>query len=185
MKRILLLLSRLQRYVNRPWYPVLVAVLAGLDLFVIVVPTDGLLISAVLMQPKRWISIFLMVAVGSAAGSAPLAALFQWNPQFVTEHFFPGLFHSGSWESVSTFVRLHGVLALGLVSLGPLPMPPGVIVAALAPMPLGQIFLSVLIGRLFKYGLFSWLASHAPEFLYRSKLLRKEVAVVIPEVDKK
>ncbi|MEO7162476.1 MAG: hypothetical protein ABI041_06120, partial [Bdellovibrionia bacterium] len=64
----------LQKFANRKWFISLVSILAALDAFVIFIPNEALLISAVIVRPKHWLRIALWVSVGSAIG----AAVFAW-----------------------------------------------------------------------------------------------------------
>jgi len=178
LKQIEVLVGKAQRYVDRPWYPLLVAALAFLDLFIMVIPTDALMISAVLMRPRHWIRIFLMVSFGSALGAWTLAFLLQWDPAYLMENVFPTLARSQGWARTTQIVQEHGTWGMAFISVSPFPMPPAVFVLALAPVTLTKIFLSVLIGRLVKYGLFAWVASHAPRYLERFKTVQKEVAQI-------
>ncbi len=150
----------------------MVGLLAAIDLFILVIPTDVILTSSVMLQPRRWVTGFLSVSTGSALGALALALLLQSGANdFLTEH-FPAIFRSQGWEGLDRFLDLHGFWALALISVSPLPQQPGVVVAALSGMFLWEIFLSVWIGRVVKYALFAWLASHAPETLKRFSLGR-------------
>ncbi len=167
--------SVIQRYIDRPWYPYLVSLLVFLDMFVLFIPSDGLLVSAVLMRPKRWVRTFIIVSTGSALGALLLAYLLQWNPDYIMNDLFPYLFQNEGWKGTDRFVDDYGALALGVIAASPFPQLPAVMVASLAGMPLFSIFLACWIGRLSKYALFAWLASHAPKYLLRFRGLTKEV----------
>ena len=75
---------------DRPWYVALVGGLAALDLFIMIIPTDGLLVTSVLVRPKRWVSWFLWVSIGSAVGAAALAAIIHWDPLWLKESLLYG-----------------------------------------------------------------------------------------------
>lgn len=165
----------LRRFVGKPWYLPLISILAALDLYVMVVPTDPLLISYVLVKPKKWIPAFLWVGIGSAIGSFSVGALIYYGAGDFLQSWFPDLFHSGGWEATRQFIQNHGGVALGLISASVLPQQPAVVLAALGGMPLAEIFFAILIGRLAKYGLFAWVASHAPRLLQRFGIGRKAV----------
>src|SRR4051812_12543814 len=107
----------LQKFVNRPWYYPVVGVLAGLDLFILVVPTDALLISSVMLKPRKWVSAFFWIALGAAIGALTLGALIQWDATRVTEVWFPSIFHSSTWDRMDQFFDRHGDVALLLIAL--------------------------------------------------------------------
>lgn len=171
--RIVRWFSRVQNFIDRPWYVPFISFLAGIDLFIVIVPTEPLVISAVLLRPKKWIRIFFFVALGSAIGALALALFINLGPNEVILKWLSGAIESNTWNKTVALVNSHGVLALLLISLGPLPQQPGVVVAALAGLSVEQIFLAVLAGRCLKYGVFAWLASHSPRLLYKLKSVRK------------
>lgn len=172
MRRLTVWTRYLRRFVGRPWYNPVVAALAAIDLFILIVPTDILLTSSVLLQPRRWISSFLWVSTGSAVGAAVLTALLQYGAaEFLMSH-FPAIFHSEGWEGTRGFVQNHGGWALALISVSPLPQQPGVVISALSGMSIGEIFCAVWLGRALKYFTFAWLASHTPRALERFSIGR-------------
>lgn len=155
----------IQRFVDRPWFVPLIAFFAAANLFILFVPTEMLLITAVLAKRSRWLSGSLMVTTGSALGSVLLAALVQWDSSFLSVHLFPGLFQSKAWLDTAAFFARHGSLALGLMALGPLPQQPAVVMAGLTKLNLVWVFLSVWVGRGIKYGFFAYCAAFAPRLI--------------------
>lgn len=136
-------------------------------MFILIVPTDVLMVSAVLLQPKKWISAFLWVGAGCGIGALALAALIRWGGEPLLEAHFPDFMTSDVMAQTQVFLDSHGLWALGLVALSPLPLQPAVILSTIAGMPLGRLFLSVWIARTLKYFVYAWVAAHTP------KLLRK------------
>ncbi len=163
---------KVQRFVGRPWYLAFVSFLAASDLFILIVPTDLLLITYVLLRPLRWLRTAVWFACGSALGALALAAVLHGGGASLIEQWFPGIFQSSNWSSTTEFVRAHGAPALGLISASILPQQPGVVIAGLSRMPLLDIFASVWIGRFAKNLILAWLASHAPKQLERFALGR-------------
>lgn len=166
---------RVQQFINRPWYVALVSLLAGLDLFILVVPSDGLMISAVLARRERWVSTFLWVTTGSALGALLLTGLIQGIGAEAMESLLPSVFNTEGWSGTEAFLASYGAVALALLALSPLPQQPGVVLAALADMPPLVVFLAVWLGRAVKYGLFAWLAAYAPSQLRRFWVVRREL----------
>ena len=166
---------RLQAFVDRPWYLPLIATLGGLDLFVLVIPTDGLLISYVMLRPKTWIRAFILTSLGCAIGALALAILIQSGAEWFTYEKLSQSVGADTWQWVDGFVENHGTLALGALAILPIPQFPGIVVAALMGMPLSSIFISVLVGRLLKFAVLAYAASHAPRLLMKIPVLRKEI----------
>lgn len=171
---------RVQQFINRPWYVALVSLLAGLDLFILIVPSDGLMISAVLARRERWVSTFLWVSTGSALGALLLTALIQGVGIETLQALFPAVFQSQGWSGLEEFMAAYGALALAVVSFSPLPQQPGVIIAALSGTPPIVVFLAVWIGRVVKYGVLAWLAAYAPGQLRKLWLVRRELEELEP-----
>src|SRR4051812_40346336 len=99
------LLRRMERFTDRSWYPALVAALAALDLFVLVIPTDGLLISAVLSPKRRakWVSAAIWVSLGSTVGAVLLASLVQGVGDPFLRWIAGSALNGEAWERVRRF----------------------------------------------------------------------------------
>lgn len=168
-------LARLRRNADRPWFPAALGSLAGIDLFVAFIPTDGILVSSVLVRPSRWILFFFAVSLGSTAGAILLAAgAHHFGEPFVT--WLAGdSWKTGGWADLQSFLDAYGFWALAIMAFGPLPQQPAVALCGLAHMPLWQVGGAVLLGRGVKYGIFAALAIHAPKLLRRLWGVRTEV----------
>lgn len=164
-KRIRRWVQVLQRYADRWWYAPLIAFLACIDHFVIIIPTDGLLVSAVMLAPKRWIYTTIVITLGSSLGAWLLAAILETHGLPFLLWISPGLDQTSVWQWTNTLMDQWGGWALFLVAISPLMQHPAVALAAMAYMPLKEIFLIVFAGRLLKYGFLAWLSSHAPQYL--------------------
>lgn len=169
-------IKRLQLFADRSWYFPVVGLLAGLDLFLLIIPTDAILVSSVILQPRRWIGAFIWIGVGAAVGALVLAGLLQWDGPEMVQRWFPSAFQSSSWQSVDAFFESYGGTALFLIALSPLVQFPAVAIAALSGMSIVKIFLVCLVGRTLKAAIISYFASHAPALLLRIPLLKKELA---------
>jgi membrane protein YqaA with SNARE-associated domain len=179
LKRVQSFVRMLQRYGYRWWYAPLVSLLAFADAFVVVIPTDGLLVSAVMLAPRRrWIYSCLIVTLGSAAGAWALAALLEVHGLPFLLELQPGLDHSPVWAWTNRLMDDWGGWALFLVSLSPIMQHPAVALAAIAGMPLTEVFMIVFLGRALKYGLLSWIASHTPKMLGRLWGMKEELEAV-------
>ncbi len=183
LDRLLALFRELEKYVDRPWYIPLLGALAALDLFVTVIPTDGLVISAALLKPRRWVAIAVAVSVGSTLGAIGLAgAIDYWGEAWVRET-FPLAFQGQAWQTASTFLENYGGWAMYFFAAGPLPLQPAVIVCALSPMSVMSMALWMLAGRLTKYLLFAWGASHGASWMKKLRPAQKEFESLHPNKD--
>ncbi len=183
MDKVLTWIRRLQQFADRPWYFPVLGLLAGLDLFILLIPTDALLVSSVMLKPKKWIGAGVWVSLGSALGAVLLASLIQWNPILVFEQWFPHAFETAAWRSMDWFFDEYGGRALFFIALSPLVQFPAVAIAALSGMSLTKLFFVYLLGRLIKSLLFSYGGSHGSKLLFRLPMLRKDLQVLETPTD--
>lgn len=169
------MVRRLQKYTFHPLYLPMLSFLIAADLFLLVVPSDGLVVVSTLARPKRWLRIALWVTTGSAFGAILLAFLVQTGAGGWVQGLVDRTISAGAWEKSTAFLQTHGLWALALIALSPLPQQPSVVIAGLGQMPLLEIFAAVWLGRGVKYGFYCWAASHAPKLLMRVSVLRHEI----------
>jgi len=179
-QKLLRWISSIQRFSDRVWYIPLVSLLALLDFFILVIPTDALVISTSILRPKRWISLFIWVSMGSTLGAVILALLIQiWGNPMIT--FFAGQnLQSPAWIETQKFIGDYGVIAILGLAVGPLPLQPGIIVATAAGMPLFEMAVASFIGRAIKYAFFSWAATHVPHLLGKFWGIKSAMAQLAP-----
>lgn len=168
----------LQKYADRWWYAPVIGLLAAADLFLIVIPTDGLLLSAVMLAPRRWVYTAFVVTLGSSLGTLALGHLLQVHGLPFLLQIVPGIEQSSVWLWTKTLMDGWGSWAVFLIALSPLMQHPAVALAALAGMTLTKLFVMVFAGRILKYLLLSYLATHAPGVLSRFWGLQYELEEV-------
>ncbi|MBU6375515.1 MAG: hypothetical protein KGQ59_05925 [Bdellovibrionales bacterium] len=164
----------IQRYLDRPWYPIALGAVAAADLIVIIIPIDGLTVAAVAAAPKRWPQFALGVSLGNTLGCALLAQGVYSNAAWISER-FSFLMHSQAWEQVELFIQSYGVWAVTLGAASPIPLQIWVIVPALAKMSAIELITALLIGRVLRSLILCWIASHVPKLLLRSRSIQKEI----------
>lgn len=160
----------LQRFSGSPLYFPLVGLLAALDFFVGFIPVDGVVLSAAMIKPKRWITIWTFSAIGSALGAVALAYLIQaYGESILVGFLHVDVSHSPTWAKISGYLAEFAVPTLALVAISPLPQQPAIVLCALAGNPLLSIFAGTLLGRIVRYGFICWGATHAPRLIARWK----------------
>lgn len=153
----------LKRSAKSPWFAPIVGLMAAADLFIGIVPTDALVVAAVYLKPKQWIRVFAFAALGSALGSVALVEVIDLYGIAAVEAIAgKGVMQSSTWSGFESYLGDYGLLAIGLISLSPLPQQPVIALAGFAHLPSLEVGAAVLIGRAAKYGVLSWMASHAP-----------------------
>ena len=176
-------ISKIFRFTDREWYPYAVSALTAADVFVGVIPSDALLVSAVLGRPKKWIKIGLMFAIGNFLGAALLAGIVYWDADLLRE-FFPQFFQSNAWLTVANFMEKYGGFALVVAIMGPFPIQPFIILPLLSGFPFKTFLIIYSLARLFKVLLVAWLASHTPKLLTKWSLGLEDKQRVLKEIDK-
>lgn len=164
-KYFLNLIKRLHTLVDSIWYLPLISVLAAVDNFVLVVPTDGIMASSTMLQPKRWGRYWLTLTFGSSVGTILLAAVTQSQGLNVALQYFPDLQQGWVWQYTEQLFVSYGLLIVALIAMTPVILQPAAMLAAVAQIPLPSIFVAVLVGRLVKFFIIGYLASHAPQKL--------------------
>lgn len=160
------------------------AILAGLDNFVIIVPTDGILVSSSMLQPKRWFLFGLATSIGSSLGALILAYFVEIHGLPWILQMYPGLDSTQAWILTDQFFTRYGLLLVFAVAASPLMQQPTVILASLAGTSLLELGLVVFIGRTLKFLLIAYLGSHAPRLLSRLWGMKgelEEAGVKIPQ----
>lgn len=164
-RKIRVYVHNLQRYTDRFWYPPLIGFLAALDNLVIIIPTDGILISSAMLIPKRWFVLALSVAVGSTLGALVLAALVEFQGLPWILDFYPGVSETKTWTLSMEFFDKYGLLLVFAVAITPFMQQPAVILASLANTPLMELAAVIFVGRFIKFFVMAYLGSHAPRLL--------------------
>lgn len=168
----------LRRFSRRPWFLPAAAGVSAADFFLPVLPTQTLLIAAVLLHPNRWLRTALYFVAGGVLGGALLAAAVgAWGP-IVVETIVGGAMQTAGWERVSSLVQAHGAIALAVLAMIPWPMRTGVAICALLGVPFWETVAALVIGRGIAFPGFAFLLSRSPAWLMRRAYfsrLREEV----------
>ncbi|NJL23960.1 MAG: hypothetical protein HC902_01405 [Calothrix sp. SM1_5_4] len=174
----------LERFVDRIWYSPLLLLLCALDNFVVVIPTDGIVISSTMLKPRRWLFFGLSTAVGSTLGALLLALLVRDQGMSLIQDYYSGLTATEVWAWTQRFFSDYGLFLVFAVAASPVAQQPAVTLSALAETPMLKLFLVILAGRVLKYLIIGYLASHAPKVLVRFWGLRgdmEDAGVVLAE----
>ncbi|WP_409479493.1 YqaA family protein [Pseudobdellovibrio sp. HCB154] len=168
----------LQYYIDRVWYLPMLSLLAILDVFFIVIPTDGLTISSSMLKPRKWFYFGVFSAAGSVLGAMILCYIVQLYGIHIVETLFPNMQASNFWLQTQKFFDAYGLWLLFAVALSPLSQQPVLILAVLATVPLLQILLITVVGRFLKFLLFAYIGSHAPHLIKKLWGMKDELQEV-------
>ncbi|MBC7387031.1 MAG: VTT domain-containing protein [Cryobacterium sp.] len=159
-------IRRIQRYADRAWFIPLICFVTFIDLFIIVIPTDGLVLLASLMRPKTWFWNAVLISTCCAFGAVALAIFAHHFGErvavyFLGEHFF----ETKNWIRMSGWIEHYGFWGIAFIAIGPLPQQPAILIAGLARMNLVELFFAVWIGRFPKYLLYSYIGTQGPGWM--------------------
>ncbi|MES2856979.1 MAG: hypothetical protein V4692_14015, partial [Bdellovibrionota bacterium] len=152
--------------------------LAFADIFVVFLPTDGILISSSMLRPKKWLTLAFAITIGSTLASIALAIIVQRQGLPWVIETYPGIDQSQAWIWADSFFEKYGLLLVFAIGASPFFQQPSVILAALANTPVLHIGLALFTGRLMKYLVFSYVASHTPRLLSKLWGMKSELEEV-------
>lgn len=155
----------LRRYVDRPWFPFALAGLTFIDFFVVFIPSDGIIVASSMARPKKWFSMAVWMSVGSLLGGVLLAIVTRHYGEPFIAWLSPNLLSSHAWKLSEAWIEKHGVGAMFLIAASPLAQQPSMLLAGLANVSMSEIALALGTGRLIKFLVYSWIASHTPKLI--------------------
>ncbi len=155
----------LQKYTERIWYPTLIGFLAFVDTFIIIIPTDGLLISSAMLKPKSWFNLALCISVGSTVGGMIFFHLIQKHGLPWILEIYPGINSGPIWAWSETFFLKYGLLLVFIVAATPIIQQPAIIFASLAHTPFLPMMFVVFLGRFLKNIIMAYISSHSPRLI--------------------
>ena len=147
---------------NHRCYPLVVAAIAFVSTATFSFPFAVALIPAVLLAPRRWLSIGLLTGVASGLGGAVLVEFFHYlGYELVLEH-YPQVLQNTHWQEMTDWSKNYGLLALAVVAGSPIPQTPAVFLYSLGdPSTLGAM-LAIGLGKTVKYVFLAWLTACFP-----------------------
>ncbi len=157
------LMRTLLRRADSRAFPVVVGAVALAATLSMSVPFATLLVAAVLMARRRWVSIAVWASLGAALGATLLYMVFHhlgWARLFAA---YPDVVRSSAWGDATGWLSVYGVMALLMIAATPLPLTPALMFAGISRLPIAEVVLALWIGKVTKYLLYAWLASRFPE----------------------
>ncbi|MBA7473089.1 VTT domain-containing protein [Bradyrhizobium sp. CCH5-F6] len=152
---------------ERSSFPPLVGATAFLSTLTMSVPVEWLVVVAALACRRQWTMTALMAAVGSATASLGLYLTFHHFGWSILLARYPELADSQAWSQATDWLSKYGLLAIFALMALPLPVPkvPMLAVAGIYRLPITDVFVAILAGKIIKYLAYSYLAVRFPEAL--------------------
>jgi membrane protein DedA with SNARE-associated domain len=175
MKRAVQFFQDLQQFVHQWWYGPAFCFLCAVDHYIVLIPVLGMLVSTVLLVPKKWFQLAIWGGVGSWLGVWSIGWLSHELGLTFLQEYFPSFMATSLWTWAEGFFARHGVWVVFVSGISPITQQPAVMIASLAGAPLLEIGAVLLVGIQIKFSLLAYLASHAPQALKRFRSVEKEV----------
>ena len=146
----------------------LVGLAAFLSTLSMSVPVEWLVVVATLASRSRWVTTASIAAFGSAIASLGLYLAFHhfgWN---ILIERYPELAGSRAWLQATDWLSRYGPLALfGLMAV-PLPIPklPMLAVAGIYRLPIPDVFVAIVAGKMIKYLAYAYITVRFPEVVH-------------------
>lgn len=143
----------------------LVGLAAFLSTLSMTVPVEWLVVVASLACRRRWIVSASIAAVASAIASLAFYLAFHhfgWN---ILIERYPELAGSRAWLQATDWLSQYGLFAIfGLMAV-PLPIPklPMLAVAGIYRLPIPDVFVAIVAGKIFKYLAYAYITVRFPE----------------------
>lgn len=128
-------------------------------------PVTAVIVTAVLLAPRRWWLLSLGCATGSALAGAVVIGVAHMLGYNEIHTLFPNLISEQTWNEASGWISDYGVWAIFGVGASPLPQMPLLIFFGIVDDRVLEAFLALLGGKALKYGLVAWVTQHFPERL--------------------
>ena len=128
-------------------------------------PVTAVIVTAVLLAPRRWLILSLGCALGSALSGALIVGVAHHLGYNEIHHWFPEMTGGELWTQASGWISNYGVWAIFGVGASPLPQMPLLIFFGIVDDRILEAFLALLGGKVLKYSLVAWVTQHFPERL--------------------
>lgn len=126
-------------------------------------PVTIVVVTAVMLAPRRWLSLCLGCATGSALAGAVIVGVAHWLGYNEIHTLFPNLISAETWNEASGWIGEYGVWAIFGVGASPLPQMPLLIFYGIVDDRIIEAFIALLAGKILKYGAVVWVTQHFPE----------------------
>jgi membrane protein YqaA with SNARE-associated domain len=142
-------------------------------------PVTAVIVTAVLMAPRRWLSLSAACSLGSAMAGAVIVGVAHLLGYNEIHHLFPNLISPQTWEEASRWINDYGVWAIFGVGASPLPQMPLLIFFGIVDDRILEAFAALFAGKLLKYTVVAWVTQHFPEKLSFFKRINGKVQAKI------
>jgi len=161
LKNIIEFSKNLPRHANHKSIPFALAAIAFIDYFIFVIPLDAIVVGCFIAAPRRWFAFSFWSSAGSVVGAAIFSELIRIFGMSTLLNWYPDLM-KGAWVGdFSTWLQNYGFWPLIGAAMSPLAQHPFVAIETIAGVSLVTMVVSLFVGRMLKYAIYTWLSKHA------------------------
>lgn len=156
--------GRLNRLCGRRWFPPIVGSCAFVATATTLVPVELLIVTTVLMNPRRWLALGICSAIGSTLAASALYYAFHHLGWELLISAYPDLANSKAWIDATNWLSRYGAVALFALMAFPLPIPklPALAFAGIYRLPVLEVIIAIGLGKLLKYNIYAATVSRFP-----------------------
>lgn len=174
-KKLKSFFKKVFEFQNHWIYFPLIGFLVFLDVFIMLVPTESILIVTSALKPKKAVFTAFWLTFCSLLGGLLFCTVIQHYGIEYLQKYYPVITQSPSWFKARAFIEHYGFLGVFLMIFGPMPQPGTLAIGVLLGMSIPKILLAVLSARLPKYLFFAWIGMKAPH-LYK-KIFKEDLPI--------
>lgn len=128
-------------------------------------PVTAVVLTAVLMAPRRWLWVSLACATGSGLSGGLIMLIAHLLGYHEVHALLPEITTGDTWAQASTWINQYGLWTIFAVGASPLPQMPLLIFYGVVDERIIEAALALWAGKVLKYGVVAWIAQHFPERL--------------------
>ena len=128
-------------------------------------PVTAVIVTAVMMAPRRWLTLSTACSLGSALAGAIVVGVSHVLGYNEIHQLFPHLISAETRAEASHWIGDYGVWAIFGVGASPLPQMPLLIFFGIVDDRIFEAFVALFAGKLIKYTIVAWVTQHFPEKL--------------------
>ncbi len=160
-------LLRLRNTSQNRGFPLQIGLLCAAATSTATVPVEWIVLAATLLIRERWVAIALFASLGSALASLALYLAFHHFGWALLLSYYPDIAATKAWNEVTVWLGSYGAVALFVLMALPIPVPklPALAFAGIYRLPVMEVLIAILAGKLIKYSAYAFAAAYFPRRL--------------------
>lgn len=128
-------------------------------------PVTAVVLTAVMMAPRRWLWVSLACATGSGISGGLIMVIAHLLGYNEVHTLLPDMTSGETWSKASVWINQYGLWTIFAVGVSPLPQMPLLIFYGVVDDRIIEAGIALWAGKVIKYGAVGWIAQHFPDRL--------------------